>query len=201
MSRPIKRKATGARRAGALASVSKASVEQRVADEDGGGLPVDDVTGGLAAARVGVVEAGQIVLHERRAVHELDGGGEAADHLVVAAAAVAVGDEAAEDRTRAAAAGEDGVVHGAVQARRRRVARRQRPQEPLLDESLRADNQLLRRGWFHANVKRSLNRPPSVTLYPRYGGDGIPDRREACARSRHASRRATSLEPRFDSHL
>ena len=145
VSRPIKRKATGARRAGALASVSKASVSSASPTRMAVACAVDDVTGRQSAARVGVVEAGQIVLHERRAVHELDGGGEAADHLVVAAA-VAVGDEAAQERARAATAGKDGVVHGAVQSRRRRVPRRQRPQEPLVDEGLRADNQLLRRG-------------------------------------------------------
>ena len=99
--------------------------EQRVADEDGGRLTVDDVAGGLAAAQLGVVEAGQIVLHQGGAVDELDGGGEAADHFVVAAA-VPVGDEAAEQRARAAATGEDRVVHGAVQTGGRRVASRKR---------------------------------------------------------------------------
>jgi len=49
--------------------------EQRVPGEDRDGLAVDDVAGGLAAAEVVVVHAGEVVVDERHGVHHLDGRG------------------------------------------------------------------------------------------------------------------------------
>jgi hypothetical protein len=49
--------------------------EQRVAGEDGDGLAVDDVAGGLAAAEVVVVHAGEVVMDEGHGVHHLEGRG------------------------------------------------------------------------------------------------------------------------------
>src|SRR5690606_32291693 len=49
--------------------------EQRVADEDGGGLAEPDVDRGLAAALVVVVHGGEVVVDERVGVHELEGHG------------------------------------------------------------------------------------------------------------------------------
>lgn len=49
--------------------------DQRVSGEDGQRFAERDVDGGLAAPGVGIVEAREIVVHQRGAVQEFDAGG------------------------------------------------------------------------------------------------------------------------------
>jgi hypothetical protein len=92
--------------------------DQRVAGEHRQRLAEDAVHGGLATAQVGVVEAGEIVVHERRAVDQLDGDGGGVGEIGQGIAA-GRGDGEAEARADPRAAGEDGVVEGRREARRR----------------------------------------------------------------------------------
>jgi hypothetical protein len=86
-----------------------------VAGEDGDGFAEEDVAGGLAAAKVVVVEGGEVVVDEGVGVEHLEGGAEVGRAFGDAEAA---GDHAgslhAKDGAEAFAAGEDAVAHGAV---------------------------------------------------------------------------------------
>ena len=86
---------------------------ERVAGENGGGFAEDDVAGRLAAAKIVVVERGQVIVDEGVGVEHLQRGSElgcsgryvAGDHA---------GGFKCQDRPETLAAGEGGVAHGAM---------------------------------------------------------------------------------------
>ena len=86
-----------------------------VACEDGDGFAEDDVAGGLAAAKVVVVECGEVVVDEGVGVDHLDG---CAEVGCAFGDGVAAGDHSggfhAEDGAEAFASGEGAVAHGPV---------------------------------------------------------------------------------------
>ena len=86
-----------------------------VAGEDGGGFAEDNVTGGLAAAEVVVVECGEVVVDEGVSVEHFERGAEVGCAF---GEVVGAGDHLcgfhAEDGAEACAAGEGAVAHGAM---------------------------------------------------------------------------------------
>ena len=84
--------------------------------------------GGLAAAQHVVVHAGQVVVHQRIGVDQLDrGAGDLAAARARAAGHLAGGER--QQRPHALAAAEHGIAHRLVQARRRDVAGGQQPRQ------------------------------------------------------------------------
>ncbi len=95
---------------------------QGVAGEDGGGFAEEDVAGGLAAAKVVVVEGGEVVVDEGVGVEHLEGGTEVGDAFgIVAGACDHAGGLHAEYGAETFAAGEGAVAHGAVDGVRQGV--------------------------------------------------------------------------------
>ena len=86
--------------------------EEGVTGEDGDGFAEDFVRGGLAAAEIVVVHAGEIVMDEGVGVDALDGAGEGEGLGGFAADDLGAGE--ADDGAEALAAGEDGVAHRLV---------------------------------------------------------------------------------------
>ena len=98
--------------------------DQRVAGQHRQRLAEGAMDRGLAAPRVGVVETGQIVVHQRGAMQQLDrGGGGVGDVRVVLAAGG--GDASARRGRMRAPRGKHRVTHGGGQ--QRRTARLRRP--------------------------------------------------------------------------
>jgi hypothetical protein len=83
--------------------------EEGVASEDGDAFTVDLVRGGLAAAKVVVVHAGQVVMDERVGVDAFDRAGEGKRRLRLSTQDF--GRREADDGTQALAAREDAVSH------------------------------------------------------------------------------------------
>src|SRR5690606_16444185 len=104
--------------------------DQRVPDEDGHRLAVRTMDRRTPPTEARVVEARQIVVDERRAVEELDGGGGA--RRSVTRAAMGIGDRERETRAHPSPAGEYRVRHRL--AKTRRASELQRVVQRVLDE-------------------------------------------------------------------
>ncbi len=106
----------GGRGGGPLRQGLERQHDQRVTGQHGQRLAEQAVDGGLAAARVGVVEAGQVVVDERGAVQQLDrrrrGFGDGRHVL-----ATRGGHGEAQAGADAGATGEHGMPHRAHQPR------------------------------------------------------------------------------------
>ena len=111
--------------------------EQRVTHQDGGGLAECGVARGAAAAGVGVVERGQVVVDQRGAVHQLHRGRHAPHQLRVPHFAVALRHQRHQQRPGALAAEQHRFLHGEVQPGRRITQGRERAREPPVDEGAR----------------------------------------------------------------
>ena len=86
---------------------------QRVAHQDGRRLVIGFVAGRTAAAQIVVVHGGQIVVHQRIDMYQLDGAGDGL-HLVLRESDRMRGREA-EGRPYPLAAAQHAVTHGLVQ--------------------------------------------------------------------------------------
>ena len=91
--------------------------DQRVAGEKGQRLAIGDVNRGLAAAGIGIVETGQVVMDERGAMQQFDRGRGRLGRLGVFVAA-GHGDRKAQARADARAAREHRIAQGGGDPRR-----------------------------------------------------------------------------------